>query len=63
MGVIAFADQVKALIDLMHSFHYRKILSKDKNPPIDELISSGIVPVLVSCLQSERFVEPCRNMQ
>ena len=26
---------------------------QDKNPPIDELISSGIVPVLVSCLQSE----------
>ena len=26
----------------------RKILSKDKNPPIDELIISGIVPVLVS---------------
>ena len=26
----------------------REILSKNKNPPIDEFISSGIVPVLVS---------------
>jgi len=32
----------------------RKILSKNKNPPIDELIRSGIVPVLVACLQSRR---------
>lgn len=33
----------------------RKILSKDKNPPIDELIKSGIVPILVLCLQSSEF--------
>lgn len=31
----------------------RKILSRDKNPPIDELVRCGIVPVLVACLQSE----------
>lgn len=31
----------------------RKILSKDKNPPIDDLVQCGIVPVLVSCLQSD----------
>eukprot|EP00731_Ephydatia_muelleri_P030459 Em0021g982a len=31
----------------------RKILSKDKNPPIDDLVHCGIVPVLVACLQSD----------
>lgn len=29
----------------------RKLLSSDRNPPIDELIASGILPILVSCLQ------------
>ncbi|EDO31940.1 predicted protein, partial [Nematostella vectensis] len=31
----------------------RKLLSKDKNPPIDDLIKSGILPILVQCLQRE----------
>ncbi|CAI5448463.1 unnamed protein product [Caenorhabditis angaria] len=30
----------------------RKLLSTDRNPPIDDLISSGILPVLVNCLSS-----------
>lgn len=30
----------------------RKLLSCDKNPPIDELIASGIIPTLVNCLKS-----------
>lgn len=29
----------------------RKLLSSDKNPPIDELIRSGILPILVNCLK------------
>ncbi|XP_074593597.1 karyopherin alpha3 [Brevipalpus obovatus] len=29
----------------------RKLLSSDKNPPIDELILGGILPILVSCLE------------
>jgi len=30
----------------------RKLLSSDKNPPIDALIQAGILPVLVNCLRS-----------
>uniref|UniRef100_A0A0K8SGD0 Importin subunit alpha n=1 Tax=Lygus hesperus TaxID=30085 RepID=A0A0K8SGD0_LYGHE len=29
----------------------RKLLSSDRNPPINDLISSGILPILVSCLE------------
>lgn len=28
----------------------RKLLSSDRNPPIDDLITSGILPILVECL-------------
>jgi hypothetical protein len=28
----------------------RKLLSSDKNPPIDDLIATGILPILVACL-------------
>lgn len=31
----------------------RKLLSSDRNPPIDNLIKSGILPILVSCLEKE----------
>lgn len=31
----------------------RKLLSSDRNPPIDALIQSGILPILVNCLCSE----------
>ncbi len=30
----------------------RKLLSSDRNPPIDALIQSGILPVLVNCLSA-----------
>lgn len=31
----------------------RKLLSSDRNPPINDLISSGILPVLVECLTKD----------
>ncbi|KAB7497929.1 Importin subunit alpha-3 [Armadillidium nasatum] len=31
----------------------RRLLSSDRNPPIDDLISSGILPILVKCLEKE----------
>lgn len=31
----------------------RKLLSSDRNPPIDDLISSGILPILVHCLSCD----------
>lgn len=34
----------------------RKLLSSDRNPPIDDLISSGILPILVNCLESTKWI-------
>ncbi|CAJ0585634.1 unnamed protein product, partial [Mesorhabditis spiculigera] len=31
----------------------RKMLSSDRNPPIDDLIASGLLPVLVDCLKAQ----------
>lgn len=31
----------------------RKLLSSDRNPPIDDLINSGILPILVHCLTKD----------
>uniref|UniRef100_A0A4W3I7C8 Importin subunit alpha n=1 Tax=Callorhinchus milii TaxID=7868 RepID=A0A4W3I7C8_CALMI len=31
----------------------RKLLSSDRNPPIDDLINSGILPILVQCLERD----------
>lgn len=45
---IAFTCMCDTL--LMCSFFNRKLLSSDRNPPIDDLIASGILPILVQCL-------------
>ena len=31
----------------------RRLLSSDRNPPIDNLIQSGILPILVNCLERD----------
>lgn len=31
----------------------RRLLSSDRNPPIDDLIESGILPILVKCLERD----------
>lgn len=36
----------------------RKLLSSDRNPPIDDLIQSGILPILVKCLEGTAKEEP-----
>lgn len=35
----------------------RKLLSSDRNPPIDPLIESGILPILVRCLEPHNRYE------
>lgn len=35
----------------------RKLLSSDRNPPIDPLIDSGILPILVRCLEQHNRYE------
>ena len=34
----------------------RKLVTSNRNPPIDDMITSGILPILVKCLESEKQV-------
>ena len=37
----------------------RKLLSSDRNPPIDALIHSGVLPVFVKCLErQDKYYSP-----
>ncbi|CAG0884349.1 unnamed protein product, partial [Darwinula stevensoni] len=47
----ACSDQ--PLVQLQAVQAARKLLSSDRNPPIDDLIQSGILPVLVQCLEKQ----------
>ena len=59
-GLVVNAQSEDATTKLQAVRSARKILSKDKNPPIDELIISGIVPVLVrNCVA--RHIPLCRD--
>ena len=39
--------------DILFFSAARKLLSSDRNPPIDDLIQSGIMPVLVESLKRD----------
>ncbi|KAF0026628.1 hypothetical protein F2P81_021365 [Scophthalmus maximus] len=47
------ATSDNAVIQLSAVQAARKLLSSDRNPPIDDLIKSGILPILVKCLESD----------
>ncbi|XP_068621274.1 importin subunit alpha-3 [Battus philenor] len=48
--VINAAKADNAELQLSAVQQCRKLLSSDKNPPIDDLIDAGILPILVQCL-------------
>jgi len=46
-----FVSVVRYSITVYYVYCFsRKLLSSDRNPPIDDLIASGIMPILVHCL-------------
>lgn len=49
--IVSSAESPDPEIQLAAVKAARKLLSSDKNPPIDELIKSGILPILVNCLR------------
>lgn len=48
--IVEKAQSAEPATQLMAVQAARKLLSSDRNPPIDALINSGILPVLVNCL-------------
>uniref|UniRef100_A0A3B3SSI6 Importin subunit alpha n=1 Tax=Paramormyrops kingsleyae TaxID=1676925 RepID=A0A3B3SSI6_9TELE len=49
----ANATSDNAVVQLSAVQAARKLLSSDRNPPIDDLIKSGILPILVKCLERD----------
>ncbi|KAF2367737.1 Armadillo [Trinorchestia longiramus] len=52
-SLVSDARSADAEVQLAAVQAARKLLSSDRNPPIDDLIESGILPTLVSCLDTE----------
>ena len=50
MVAALYTDDVQVQLDAVQKF--RKLLSRDPNPPIDEVIATGIIPRLVDYLQN-----------
>ena len=49
--IVANASSPDPEIQLAAVQAARKLLSSDRNPPIDALIQSGVLPVFVKCLE------------
>lgn len=49
--LVAKANSSDPAVQLQAVQSARKLLSSDRNPPIDPLIESGILPILVRCLE------------
>lgn len=52
--IVAQAQSLDSEVQMAAVTQARKLLSSDRNPPIDDLISSGILPILVHCLESQK---------
>uniref|UniRef100_A0A674AJA5 Importin subunit alpha n=1 Tax=Salmo trutta TaxID=8032 RepID=A0A674AJA5_SALTR len=52
-AILQNAVSDNGLIQLSAVQAARKLLSSDRNPPIDDLIKSGILPILVKCLERD----------
>uniref|UniRef100_A0A914H1U1 Importin subunit alpha n=1 Tax=Globodera rostochiensis TaxID=31243 RepID=A0A914H1U1_GLORO len=50
--IVVQAQSTDPEVQMLAVTQARKLLSSDRNPPIDDLISSGILPILVNCLES-----------
>lgn len=51
--IVANASSPDPEIQLAAVQAARKLLSSDRNPPIDALIQSGVLPVFVKCLERQ----------
>ncbi len=51
--IVANASSTDPSIQLAAVQAARKLLSSDRNPPIDALIQSGVLPVFVKCLERQ----------